>query len=470
MTHQASGTAGVDELHEGIAEFAHCFDLAQCGQNDVDRCRLHLLDTFLALIVGLDADCSRRARAVAPLAFDGPGASLFGTARRSSVEMAAFANATAARECELNDVYFAINGAGAHPSDVTMPLFAVAEAQGRTAGELISALLVAYEIYLNFSDHAKIVGFDQTLIAGLAVAVGAARLMGLPKAQLKEAVSLAVVPNNPLNQTRRNDLTMWKAMAAGQAGRAGVFAATLARAGICGPDRPFDGRMGLLSKVAERGEALGQFAPPGAPLRIHDVMIKPRAACAATISTILAGEKIAGDIADLRRVSDVKVEIYESAWAVVGSGEERWRPQSRESADHSIPYIVAATLADGTVGPQQFEPDRIFDETIRGLMAKVSVVPDAAFTRLNQLGRPEHHTRVTVTMDNGRTHVGVAGGENGDMQNSASREAVVDKFHRLCDPLIGRDRARVIIETVLTLRSDLPLYNIASLFVREEAW
>jgi 2-methylcitrate dehydratase len=93
---------------------------------------------------------------------------------------------------------------------------------------------------------------------------------------LAECLSMAVVPNNALNQARTGHLSMWKAVAAGQSGRAGVFAALLAQAGMRGPHMPFEGKNGWSEHVARRPVSLDAFGGPGIPFKIHDTLIKPR--------------------------------------------------------------------------------------------------------------------------------------------------------------------------------------------------
>ena len=137
--------------------------------------------------------------------------------------MAAFVNGTTARYVEMNDVYHWPGSSGGHPSDVLMPVFAVAEAERRSGRDLILSIVLAYEIYLRMSDAIRTPGFDCANFCCMGAALGAGKLLGLAQDELAECLSMAVVPNNALNQARTGHLSMWKAVAAGQAGRAGVF-------------------------------------------------------------------------------------------------------------------------------------------------------------------------------------------------------------------------------------------------------
>jgi 2-methylcitrate dehydratase len=463
-THQA------DLVQASLVGLAHGLQYEDLSREDVERCVLHVVDTFGSLMAGFFSDAAHSTREVARSMQAGQGASVLGTTMRTLPDVAAFVNATTSREAEQNDVYFPPIGGGNHPSDVLLPLFNAAEHAGSSGRELITAIVVAYQIFLHIADRAKIAGFDQSTIAGIAVAAGAGKLLRLSPRQMAESISIATVANNPINQSRRDSLTMWKAAAAGQAGRAGVFAAMLARAGVEGPSLPFTGQLGWSKIIAKTELDMAALDPgDGNRLRLYDVMIKPRAACASAISSILAAEKAFPQVGAPASIRRVLVETYESARNFIGADPVHWNPQTRESADHSIPYAVAATLVDGTAGVEQFMPARLFDPAIRDVLAKVEVVALESYSAAYRKYPPQHHTRVTVEMADGRSVVGEAGGAKGDMANSATRDIVVAKFIELCQPL-GRDRAEVALELLSGLPALSSLDAIAPAFeIRQTA-
>lgn len=454
--------ADADGILSSIAGFAAGLDLGSVHDADIEAARLRILDTLGAALGGFDETASTLTRTMAMQSGGRAEATVFGTAQRTGIEMAAFANATASREAEMNDVYMSRAGAGAHPSDVILPILAMAEARGASGRDFLSAVLVAYEIYVQMSDDLNIEGFDQTTLAGLAVAAGAARVAGLDRHGIAQAVSIAAVANNPLNQARRDRASMWKAIASGQAGKAGVFAALAAEAGLEGPEAPFAGSCGLLHGLAG---GRGDLGPLGVGrLRIGEVAIKPRASCQVTISAILAAEAAAAQISSPDQIVAVRVDTYAFAWRSVGSGAHRWDPRNRESADHSIPYVTAAALVDGSVGPAQFRPDRISDPVVRQLMAKVEVAPDDAFTARHEAAVSEHHSRVTVTLADARQVVGRTGGEHGDLADPADAARVQDKFLGVAKGLLGRGRALRAIAAVRGLEGMARAGDLMSLF------
>ena len=454
-----------DHVQDALVSLAQNLNFEDLGAADVDRCTLHIIDTFASLMAGFHSEAARRARDVARELHCSDGASVLGTRMRAHADMAAFVNATTSREAEQNDVYFPLAGGGNHPSDVLLPLFNAAEHAGASGPDLIAAIVVAYQVFLHLADQAKITGFDQTTIAGIATAAGAGKLLSLNPQQLADCIAIATVANNPLNQSRRDSLTMWKAAAAGQAGRAGVFAAILARAGMNGPTLPFTGQLGWTKIVAKGDLDMAALDPrAGNRLRIHDVMIKPRAACASAIPSILAAEKAFPQIDDPRAITRVLVETFEAARIFIGAQPIHWNPTTREDADHSIPYVVAATLVDGTAGTEQFMPDRLFDPVIRDVLAKVEVVSRDDFSAAYNRRPPEHHTRVIVTLSNDREIVGEAGGDRGDMADAATPDVVAAKFRELCGGPLGQQRAERALEMLRGISSLASLAPVAAEF------
>ncbi|MGH8639167.1 MAG: MmgE/PrpD family protein, partial [Burkholderiales bacterium] len=342
---------------------------------------------------------------------------------------------------------------GGHPSDVLTPVLGVAEYTGASGKALINAIVLAYEVYLRMSDAVRTPGFDCTNFCTMGVALGAGKLLELGPDALAEALSMAVVPSNALNQARTGHLTMWKAVAAGQAGRAGVFAAQLAQAGMKGAHAPFEGKAGWCNHVARRTFSLETFGGRDAAFRIHDTLIKPRASCATTISSILAAEKAAAKLTEVEQIEQVRVEVYERAKTGMGTGEHHWNPDSRETADHSIPYVVAATLIDKRLTPASFGDARLRDPRLRALLPKIEVVADDAFTAAYERVPVMHCTRVTVRLRDGGCVVGEAGGDKGDLSQPKTDAEISDKFLALTEGVLGARRANAALEALWRLEA-----------------
>jgi 2-methylcitrate dehydratase len=245
---------------------------------------------------------------------------------------------------------------------------------------------------------------------------------------------------------------MWKAVAAGAAGRAGVFAALLARDGMHGPHLPFEGKHGWLKQVAKQPFVLAQMGGNGRTFKIEETLLKKRACCATSVSTILAAEKISDAIRHrLDDVEEVLVDTYANSHRACGSEEHHWSPDSRETADHSIPYGVAAAVIDGTITPRSFDEAHLWNPELRGLMHKVKVRVDADFTRDYERHPVWHRSRVTVVLRGGERVVGETGADETDLSTPMSREQIERKFRGVTEGLLGSGSTGDIIKTLWQL-------------------
>jgi 2-methylcitrate dehydratase len=349
------GSVNSDKIVDEFVKYARDISFESLSEEVVHATNVRVIDTFGSLIGGFFGEPCRVSRAVAAQIFSANGSTVIGTREKTSPDMAAFVNGTTARYVEMNDVYHWPGAGGGHPSDVIMPVLAVAESERVSGRDFITAVVLAYEVYLCMSNSVRTPGFDFINNLSLATAIASGKLMRLSEAELADCISMAVVPNNALGQARSGHLTHWKAAASGQAGRAGVFAAMLAREGMHGAVTPFEGHAGW-SKVVARGPfSLAPMAggENGPHFRILDTIIKPRPSCATTLSSILAAERAAESLSEPSEIDRVTVEVYQRA-VHLGEGDQSFNPQSWESADHSIPYVVAADLIVGTVKPRTF--------------------------------------------------------------------------------------------------------------------
>ncbi len=427
----------VDGIQLKLTAFAQKLSYEDLPAETVHTAKVRVIDTLGSLIGGFFAEPCRIARDVAAAMPNDNGATVIGTRMKTTPEMAAYVNAATARYVEMNDIYHWPGAFGGHPSDVLTPTLAAAEHVKANGRDFITGVVLAYEVYQSFSDVFKNVGmgFDHTNFCTLGSAVASAKLFGLSDDKLSQCISMAAVPNVILRQVRMGHYSMYKAVASGHAGRAGVFSAILARAGMEGPHLPFEGKGGWCANVARDNIdiTLGGY---GAPFKIEHSLIKPRACCGTTISSVLAAEHIA-PLRDLAAVEKITVEVYKKAKERVGTGEHRWNPDTRETADHSIPYVVAATLMDGTVTPRSFNDQHLWNPALRALIHKIEVVENEEFTQAYIKLPVEHHTRVTVTLANGEKLVGKAGGAKDELSAPKTDQEIEDKFRMLCEEPLG---------------------------------
>jgi 2-methylcitrate dehydratase len=452
-----------DRLQQRLVEYAAAFTNQKIPPDAIDATRLRVIDTLGVLIGGFFEDGCRIAREVAADVANADGATIVGTRTKTTVDMAAFVNATTARFAEMTDTYHAHGSAGGHPSDMITPLLAVAENVHASGRDFITAVVLAYEIYLRFSDIFPNRDFDHTNFCCIGTAVGAGKLYGLAPVQLGHAVAMAAVPNVSLRQARMGHQSMWRAAASGQAGRAGVFAAQLARAGMEGASMPFEGEAGWCGHVARKALSLPEV--DFSDLKIGQSRFKYRPSSGNTIACVLAAER-AAPLPDPGAVERVIVETYRKAVELSGVGEHNTNPTSRESADHSIPYLVAATLLDGTVTPRSFAAARLQNPVVRELMRKIEVVENPQLT-----ARADHEpryglARVHVVLRDGKRLTGDAGAK-AEGAEPTEREQVLEKFRTLALLDLGASRVDSILVKMRALEMVDDVASIPPEFVLE---
>ena len=468
MSTPSSPEPTTDPIQETIAQAAVAFDFAAVHKETVHAAKKRILDCIGGIYPALDAEPSVVVRDTAARHYPSGPATILGTAQRTTIDMAAFANGTTARYAELNDALHVPGSPGGHPSDIITPLLAVAEAENHSGAQLIESVVLGYEVYISMAENTSLHNWDATNWASLATAVGTGKLLGFDLQQYRDAIAVVVIPNNALRRARRGNLSMWKAAAAGQAGRAGVFAALLVQSGMTGPTLPFIGKTGFHDAVGQGTPAdLPRFADIERGLRLHRSMLKPRAACGTAIASVLAAEKVFDADRDPLTIRKVLVETYGDAKAKLGTYAHHWNPTTRESADHSIPYAVAAALVDGIVGPDQFDDDHLADDRIRHVIGTVDVVEELGFTR-DYLDPPHlHRTRVSVETDAGVV-VGEVGGEFGEIGEEMSDHDANRKFLSLTGARLGTDRAQSLLAQLWDLDEMADVAVIPALLVPEQ--
>jgi 2-methylcitrate dehydratase len=374
-------------LAERLADYALALRYEDLDATTIERVKSHIVDSFACAIAAFDEPAVRTCRAMALAIGDGPS-TVFGTARRSTPDLASFANGAAIRYYDLNDAYASPTSGAVHPSDHIGACLAVAEAEKASAREAIAAIVVAYEIncrLIDVLDAAKR-GWDPTLFSLPAVALAAGKLMKLPREQLVQAVNLAINDHIPMGQTRTQTNSDWKGLSDAEAEKNAVFAAALARGGLTGPSPIFEGRKGLFQQVATAAEVKveGFGGKSGERFKIHSCGVKAYAAVVYSQTAIVAGLELAREIGSVDNIKSLEIATTLRGYEQAGRDREKWTPQNRDTADHSLPYLT----------------DRLRDPKILALMQKITCREDPAFAKPKGNAPP---TRLTATLTDGRT-------------------------------------------------------------------
>jgi 2-methylcitrate dehydratase len=398
MRDVAATSSQSPSLAEQLAAYAHGLRFEDLDAATIERVKTHVIDTIGC---GIGAFDERPVRICRDVAFTvGGNATVIGTDKRATAELATFANCAAFRYLDFNDTY--IGRFSVHPSDHIAACLAVAEAEGASAQDLIAAVVIAYEVNCRLVDACDIStrGWDPTAMSPPAVALAAGKLMKLAPERLTHAVNIAINDHVPMAQTRVQTLSDWKGLSDAEAGRNAVFAALLARGGLTGPAPIFEGRSGFFQQVTGPAtvDVVG-FGRRGAEFRINRCSLKRYPAVIYTQTAIVAGIEIAREVGSLDRIAAIEIATTRRGFQRTGSEKEKWAPETRDTADHSLPYITARAMFDGDITNETFEPHMFREPRIRQFMKKITVSEDPALTARQGAAAP---TRVTAVLTDGQ--------------------------------------------------------------------
>jgi len=393
---------------EGIAHWLASESGDTIPSEALEAASRHALDSVICAIGGREHEASQGMLGVLR-ALGGQGeCSVVGEAEGLSVVDAILANGTFIRALDCNDFEVRDGQIYGHPSDNIAAALAFAELARASGLEFLRAILLGYELYWRllgrlFQSPAGR-AWDHTSVSGMVAAAMGGLLLGLDEARLTQALAIGGCQSYSLAGLRQGEISALKASANARTAASGALAALLAQAGITGPAELLEGKGGLL-------EALGMEAAPdlrmaltepvGEHWHLLDVSLKPYPAISTSQGVIAAALELAQRqrpaAEDIERV-EVRVVDSHTNREHMADQARAW-PATRETADHSLPFLVAAALQDGELGVAQFEDERWLRGDTRSLMARISLVADAA---LNEHAGSTYPAVVTAFMSSGQ--------------------------------------------------------------------
>jgi 2-methylcitrate dehydratase len=436
----------MDRTTERLARYVTSLRDEDLSPRTVREAKRHVIDSLGCAMGGAASEPAVIARRVAPASSAAPSARLLGDGRATTPEAAAFANSVMIRFLDANDTYIT-RGSG-HPSDMLGAILAAAELQGASGKDFLRATIAGYEVFGALADHVPLRdrGWDQGVFVAPASAAGAGLLLGLSMQEMADAIAIAVTANVATRQTRAGELAMWKGCATAAAAKAGLFAAQLAKAGMTGPTAAFEGRHGLCEQVTGPFE-LGDLGGSGRAFAIERTNFKFFAAEYHAQAPLA----IALGLRDRVRAEEIEaldVQIYAMAHSEIGSEPAKWDPRTRETADHSLPYMLAVALVDGRLTPASFEPQRYLDPGLRPLMSRIRVAEDPELTRRFP---QELASRIEVTTRSGRRFTERADYPKGHARNPMTDADVETQFRDLSADVLGRVQSDGALEALWRL-------------------
>ncbi|MCE4600584.1 MAG: MmgE/PrpD family protein [Desulfurococcales archaeon] len=424
-----------------IAEWANSLSYDQLPSEVIEEVKKRFIDTLGVAVGAYREEPVSIARHIARgTAGSRIRATLWGTRSEASADQADFANGCAARYFDFNDTY--LSKEALHPSDSIPAVVAAAEIVDAPAEKVIEGIVAAYEVIGALADAYSVRsrGLDHTVYINIGSAVGAAKVLGLDVAKMEHAINIATNTSLALRQTRAGELSMWKGCAAAHASRNGLFSALLAWKGMTGPSPVFEGEFGFFN-VALCGDKF-ELPELGKPkFRLLKTSIKYWPVEYHSMSAVDAALKIVEKVGKINPddVEEVKIDTFTVSYKIIVKDPEKWDPKTRETADHSLPYIVAAALIDGKIWLETFKPERYLAEDVRKLMRKMKVEVDP---KADELYPDGILNRITIKFKDGRT----VSEENvyppGHFMNPLDRGGVENKFLKLVTMYVDEDRAK----------------------------
>src|SRR5437667_1255018 len=434
-------------LAHQLASYASSFRFEDLSKEVVHEVKRRILDSLGCALGAWNEEPCIIARKVVSEFSAKHGSTIIGTNHKAPPDWAAFANGCCIRYFDYTDPYFSKEPA--HPSDNISAALAAAESVGANGRELITAIALAYEVQCRLCDAASIRarGWDHVTYGAFSTALASARLMQLDPAKTRHAVNIAGVAGAAMRQARAGELSHWKADAFANAALHGVYSALLARAGMTGPAPIFEGQMGFEKQL---GVSLGNVGEKfkGAPEMILKTSIKFWPAEYHSQSAIEAALFLRKEVGDASKIKRVVIESHDAAVDIIGSEPEKWKPKTRETADHSLPYITAIALIDGEITDKQFEPRRFKDPEVLKFLKNVKVERN---TELSDMYPDAVANIVHVELADGRRLTKRVDYPLGHAKNPLKESQVEDKFFALVEPVLGRGRAKKIIEVAWAL-------------------
>ena len=365
---------------------------------------------------------------------------------------ATLVNSLMIRALDYNDIYWKEDPS--HPSDLIAAALAAAELAGASMEEVIVAIVLAYEFEMRLCEfavpgirerkwhHATLTQFVSPIVAG--------KLLGLGADQIANAIGISGCHNHTIGCPTAGKLTMMKNTVDPMAVQSGVFAALMAQKGYSGTEAVFEGKEGLMDCFGpkwDEGKLIGDL---GKRFKILDCSMKAFPTEALTHTHLSATLKVIKE-------NDIKYDEIEAVVITTIAracdilfDPHKYRPESRETADHSLPYCVAAAIVDRQVTTQSFSEEKLKDERIWQVIDKIKGEASQEFEKMFPAKQP---SRVVVKTRAGKTYEAYLEYPKGDPREPMTEEDLDIKFAGLAKGLLDEKRQKNVKAAVFNCES-----------------
>ena len=462
MSEPKSIAAAKEMVTAKMSRWAAGLQYEDLSQDAIYQAKRFLLDSIGCALGGYQQhDVKIALEVLGEVAGRGP-ATVIGTGARVDPVSAALANALMIRCMDYNDIYWKQDPS--HPSDIFPAALACCERAGSGGRELIVGLVLGHEFEMRFCEaafpgirergwhHATLTAFVSPIVAG--------RALHLSWEQIQHAIGISASRHCTLGAVTAGKLTMMKNTVDPMATQSGVLAALLAEKGYSGPEHVVDGKEGL-THVFGRDWKLNLLTDGlGESWRITQCGMKAFPTEALTHTPISA-------VLDLVKTNDLhpdqveKIQIRSLARAAdILSDPSKYDPHTKETADHSLPYVIAAALVERQVTPVQFTMEKIMDAKIRAQLKKVEVVADP---EIEKVFPALQRVVVNISATDGRTFSKQLDFPKGDPRNPLTDQEVEEKFAALAEGVLSKGAQKKLKEAIWNLEDSESVRKLMAL-------
>jgi len=449
----------VSTITDRIARWSAGLTYGDLTPEAVHEAKRYLLDSLGCALGGFDQHDVRIALGVVEETAGAGPATVIGTGRRMDVLSATLLNALMVRVMDYNDIYWQQDPC--HPSDILPAAIACCERAGKDGRELIVGIVLGHEFEMRLAEAAfpgiRERGWHHATLTAFVAPIVAGRMLSLDAERIRHAIGISGSRMATLGAVTAGRLTMMKNTVDPLATQSGVLAALLAERGYTGPEHVIDGKEGLVHCLGPEWKLEVLEAGLGQDFRIRRCGMKAFPTEALTHAPISCTLDLIREH-DLRPDGVVRVRIRSLARAAdILADASKYDPRSKETADHSLPYVIAAALAERQVTPLQFTEAKIADPTIRAQLRKVEVVADpeieAVFPALQRVV-------VTIETTDGRSLTRQIDYPKGDPRNPLTDAEVEEKFDALADGVLDAAARAWVKDAVWNLESLGPVSRL----------
>jgi 2-methylcitrate dehydratase len=430
-----------------MSRWAAGLKFEQLSQEAVHQAKRFMLDSIGCALGGYGVHDVKIALEVLDEIAGSGKATVIGSGKRMDAVSAALANALMIRCMDYNDIYWKQDPS--HPSDIFPAAMACCERAGANGRELIVGLVLGHEFEMRFCEaafpgirergwhHATLTAFVSPIVAG--------RALKLTAEQIQHAIGISASRQCTLGAVTAGKLTMMKNTVDPLATQSGVLAALLAEKGYTGPEHVVDGKEGLTHVFGPEWKLNLLTDGLGESWRITQCGMKAFPTEALTHTPISATlELVKTNDLNPDEIKEVHIRSLARA-ADILADPSKYDPHTKETADHSLPYVIAAALADRQVTPLQFTDAKINDQVIRAQLNKVKVVADP---EIEKVFPALQRVIVKITTTDGRTFEKQLDYPTGDPRNPVSDKGIEEKFEALAEPVMDAAARRKLIDAI----------------------